>query len=375
MTNRLSWEHSAVTSEPFESGRAIRNRGKIRIRESNTMRETVMPTTRTWTGGTNDIFRPEAWTPAGRPQPGDTLIIGPGTALAPADAEATSRSLIDLTILLDDGPGPVGSPFLPTLSLSNTVIGHGTLIENRLPSPSFGASESEVIAVNRTVRNLGTIAENPGAPIGNTLNIDIGCHGNLINEGTISGTTISNLNIEGGIGSRLVNDGTISGQGTTMDVGVPVLGDGTFDMSRGANPGSNSGTAPTLEFHQSVDAAETIRVNDTTLILDVPLKFLATIDDLSVTPAGQFATDSSVVLKGRHATDLVFRNDVLTVRDGQQSIAHLRFSAGLNASDFLLTDTTAGSRIAIVAPAVGGAVNTPAQTSLPTGFPPLPDHL
>jgi hypothetical protein len=318
----------------------------------------------------------EAWTPSGRPLPGDTLIIGPGTAGAPSNAEVNHGSLTNLTILLDDGPGGTGSPFLPTLSLSNSVIGHGTLIENRFePSPFLGASDTELILVEGTVRNFGTIAENPAALIGNTLDITIGPDGRLINtkSGTISGSTISHLNIEGGTGSRLVNNGTISGHGAAIDIGVPVFGGGTFDMSRGANPGSHSGTAAMLEFGQAVGAGETIRVNDTTLVLDQPLTFLAVIDDLSVTPASPFATDSSVILKGRHATDLAFQRNVLTVHDGARTVAHLRFSAGLDASDFLLTDTTQGASIALVAPSAPVA-SAGAQIPQLTAFPPLPDR-
>ncbi len=115
------------------------------------------------------------------------------------------------------------------------MIGRGTLIENAIElSPFLGASETEAILVNGMVANLGTVAENPGALIGNTLDITIGAHGVLINgrTGAISGTTISNLNITGGPGSILVNDGTVSGQGTTIDITVPVYGRGVFNASR-----------------------------------------------------------------------------------------------------------------------------------------------
>ncbi len=333
-----------------------------------------MPTARLWLGGDDDFFREAAWTPSGRPHSGDILTIGPGTASSPTNVEVNHGSLNHLTILLDDGPGPTGSTFYPTLSLSNSIIGHDTIIENKFePSPFLGASNTEVILIEGTVRNFGTVAENPAALIGNTLNISIGPGSTLINakSGSISGTTISNLNIKGGAGSRLVNSGTISGQGTNVDIGVPVFGDGTFDMSRGANPGSHSGTSTMLEFHQGVAEGETIRVNDTTLVLDQPLTFLATIDDLSVTPASQFATDSSILLKGQHATDLAFQQNVLSVHDGSQTVARIRFSAGLSAVDFLLTDTVQGASIAIVVPsnvAAPAAVHGPQVPILP---PPL----
>src|SRR4051812_649923 len=128
-----------------------------------------MPTTRQWIGGEHDFFDPNAWTPAGRPKHGETLIIGPGTPSSPNVADARHVPLNDLTVLLDDGPGLVGSPYIPTLSLSDTTIGRGTLIENQVePSPALGASDTEAIRIDGTVHNKGTIAENPGALIGNT---------------------------------------------------------------------------------------------------------------------------------------------------------------------------------------------------------------
>ena len=343
-----------------------------------------MATTRHWLGGEHNFFAAGSWSPTGKPSPGDTLIIGPGTASAANIADVHDRALDRVTVLLDDGPGSagssLGSPFVPTLSLSDAVIMPGTLIENALESsPFIGAGDTEAIRVNGMVANLGTIAENPGALIGNTLDITIGAHGVLINgrTGTISGTTISNLNIAGGPGSMLVNDGTVSGQGTTIDVAVPVYGRGVFNTSRGGSPGSHFGTSTTLEFHQAVGRGETIAVNDATLILDAPLRFLATIDDLSVTPAGPDANNSSVLLRDEHATSLTFQNDILTVQNGQQTLATLHFSPGLVAGDFSLVDITAGlnqgSNINITAP-TAGAASPQALTSTDFGPPPLCSH-
>ena len=334
-----------------------------------------MATPRHWLGGEHNFFAAGSWTPAGRPRPGDTLTIGPGTASAPNIAHVHDRALDRVTVLLDDGPGPTGSPFVPTLSLSDAVITSGTVIENAVESGVMGVSDTEAILVNGRVRNLGTIAENPEALIGNTLDITIGAHGRLINgsTGIISGTNISNINIAGGRGSTLVNDGTISGQGTTIDIAVPVSGRGVFSTSRGVGFGSSFGTRTTLEFHQTVGAGETIAVNDATLIVDAPLRFLATIDDLSVTPADPDANNSSVLLKGEHATSLTFQNDILTVQNGQQTLATLHFSPGLVADDFGLVDTSAGSRIDIVAPAPGAASAQALSSSILVP-PSLPNH-
>ena len=331
-----------------------------------------MPATLEWIGGKHDFFAAASWTPAGKPARGDTLIIGPGTSSAPNIAVVRGHPLDGVTVLLDDGPGVVGSPDIPTLSLVNTSIGARTLIENQIESsPALGASDTEDVQIHGTVRNHGTIAENPGALIGNTLTIELGHGATLVNapSGTISGTTISDLTIEGGKDARLVNDGTITGQGTTVDIGVAVTGKGSFVMSGGGNPGSHTAVPAALEFQAPVGAGLTIDVNDTTLVLDKPMTFLATIDDSSVSLPSAFATNSDVVLKNESATGFCFQNDMLTVRNGQQTLAQLHFTSGLTAGDFSLTNTSEGAQITVATPASASAS---VQMSLAASSPDLP---
>lgn len=322
--------------------------------------------TRNWLGGQHSFFDPNAWSPFGAPIAGDVAIIGPGSASAANVASASGVAIDGITVLLDDGPGATGSAFVPTLSLSNAVIGSGTVVENAAEtSPLLGATDTEQVLVGGMVWNRGTIGENPSAPIGNTLNIVIQPGATLVNgvAGRISGTTIAQLNIEGGRKSALVNNGVISGQGTTLDVGVAVSGSGSFDMTKGGNPGSASGTASQLEFHKAVGPGETIAVNDTTLVLDAPMRFLAKIDDTSVTPPGRFATNSAILLAGEQATALQFQDNVLTVWNGATMLADLRFAAGLNGGDFTLSNTTRGAEIAIAAPS-GGSASATAQSGV-----------
>ena len=322
-------------------------------------------TTRTWLGGQRSFFDPSVWTPSGAPVAGDVAIIGPGSASTANVALVSGRNLNGVTVLLDDGPGATGSALAPTLSLSNTVIGSGSTIENLAEtSPAPGAADTEQVLVGGMVWNVGEIGENRSAPIGNTLNITIQPGATLVNGagGRIRGTTISQLNIEGGRKSALVNNGVISGQGTTMDVGVAVSGSGSFNMTRGGNPGSASGTPSRLEFHQAVGPGETIVVDDTTLVLDAPMRFLATIDDVSVTPPGAFASKSAILLAGEQATALQFQGDELRVWAGAMKLADLRFAAGLNGGDFTLSNTSQGAEIAIAAP--GGSALATTQSSV-----------
>jgi hypothetical protein len=313
-----------------------------------------MSTTLEWVGGKHHVFNAASWSPAGKPARGDTLVIGPGTTSDPNIAVVHGHPLNDVTVLLDDGPGAVGSPDVPALSLVNTSIGARTLIENQIESsPGLGAADTEDVRIHGTVRNHGTIGENPGALIGNTFNIELGHAATLVNAGTgtISGTTLSDLTIDGGKDARLVNNGTITGQGTTLDIGVDVTGKGSFVVSGGGNPGSHTAVPSTLAFQAAVGAGLTIDVNDTTLVLDQPMRFLATIDDGSVTPPSAFATNSDILLKGESATGFCFQNDTLTVRNGQQTLAQLHFTSGLTAGDFSLADTSEGAQITVAAPA------------------------
>lgn len=334
-----------------------------------------MATARNWVGGKHSFFDASSWTPAGQPVAGDTATIGLGSASAPNVAVIQNRVLDHIAVRLDDGltsatPVNIGPAETPTLALSNVIVASGTSIEAGTVF-SFGPSVlAEAITVDGFVLNHGTIGEVNG--YFNGLTITLGANALLLNEsgGTISGADYNTLDIEGGSRSILVNDGTVSGQGTALDVGVAAYGNGVFDMTDGDGFATHFRHPSTLEFHQGVGEGQTIALNHTTLILDAPSRFLATIDDRSVSydggePVGRGVPNSSVLLKGEQATDLSFQNSVLTVSNGYDVLASLAFSTDLNSANFVLANTPQGASIDISSPTFAAASTlgvSPAQS-------------
>ncbi len=327
-----------------------------------------MATVRNWVGGRHDFFAANSWTPPGRPVAGDTAVVGLGSASDPNVAVARNAALNGLAIVLDDGlsaPDPADNP---TLSLSNVVIagdtsiaGHATFAYN--PNPF-----AETLDLAGLVLNQGTISEND---LFNTLNVDLAPNTLMMNLGTISGGDFDTIAVADHGRARLLNDGTISGQGSSIDIGAPVSGHGSFSMTDSHGFNSDSPNSSRLEFHQDVGRGETISMTGSLLVLDAPLTFLATIDDLHVASRslGQFARNSAVILNGEQATGLAFQDNVLTVLDGDVALAHLRFTPGLTADDFTFNAIPGGAglpastAIHIEQPATGVASTAMADTT------------
>ncbi len=312
-----------------------------------------MAATRNWAGGSHDFFAPASWTPAGRPIVGDTAIIGIGTLANPNVAAARNAVLDGITVVLDDGSGALDPTTNPTLSLTNTLITGSTVIEEK--DGSFPAGRfAETIDLKEVVLNQGSIVTN--TPF-TTLNIDLADNTVLVNQGgTISSPLqATDLLVEGGNRTALVNNGTISGVNAHIDIGTATLGQGVFDVSE--NAGYDKGVA--VEFHREVGDGQTISITDSIVALDAPMAFKATINDHSVGYEGNpgvLASNSSVLLRGEQATALSFLNNVLTVSNGADTLAHLTFAAGLNADDFVLTNTPLGASIDISLPSPPAAL-------------------
>ena len=297
-----------------------------------------MATSRNWIGGQHNFFAAGSWTPAGTPRAGDTATIGLGTASSPSVATATNATLSGFHTILDGGSGAAGTvpAASPTLTLSNAVIGSNASIQARSEETPFVSvtPTAETIDVNGLAQNNGTIAETARF---NTLNVELGRYTALFNQagGTISGADYGAVNIEAANGPAVfVNNGTVSGSGTAIDVGTQVWGTGAFDLTDGSGFQSASRNESTLEFHAGVGAGQTVSLNDSTLILDSPMSFLATIADPSVHAPGPSSGNSSVLLAGEPVTRLAFQNNVLTAFDGTTTLARLAFAPGLAAADF-----------------------------------------
>lgn len=339
-----------------------------------------MATTRNWLGGQHDFFAAGSWTAAGWPVAGDTAIIGLGTGSGPNIATVRNATLGNIHVVLDAGTQAASQAATPTLSLSNAVIGSGTVIDgqtefNVLDPSTQAFLRNEAIAVSGAVSNQGTIDEQA---FSNELDIALSANAVLTNQagGVISAANYDTLAIKAGAGAKLVNNGTVSGHGSAIDVAAAVSGHGVFALTAGSGFNSHTPNPSTLEFHGAVGSGQTITLNNAVLVLDAAPSFLATIDDRHVAyaggPAAAYAGNSSVLLKGGQATALSFQNNVLTVVNGANVLAHLAFAAGLARADFALTDTAQGARIDIASPTPSGVLPTTAATSV--GLLHLPSH-
>ena len=322
-----------------------------------------MANVRNWTGGRHNFFAAGSWTPAGQPVPGDTAIIGIGTVASPNVAGVHNGVLNDLKIVLDDGSGALDPATNPTLSLWNASITSSTVIEGTEGSFPVGRF-AQTIDMKGVVVNQGTIVANDPFT---TVNINLADNTALVNQGgTIAlAAQASALLVEGGNRAVLVNNGTVSGENIQqIDINTAVIGHGVFNVSE--NAGYYGGIS--IEFHQSVGDGQTISISGSTVALDDPLAFAGTLNDRSVAYEGDptvLALNSSVLLRGELATDLSFSNNVLTVSNGADTLAHLRFTDGLHADNFVLTNTAFGASIDISLP-------SPPPVLVPV--PPLPGH-
>lgn len=311
-------------------------------------------TTRTWNGSTAALTNPADWTPAGAPQPGDTLVINAGTA------RASHLHLNKLNIELN---GPVANA--PVLELDGVKIGADTTIalSNDTPPVFNFTAAADIIAAGRNL-NAGTILSAPNTPfnVTATLTIDIvpGAHGRpgtLVNQGTIGENYVGTLLIHGAPHTQLVNDGTLklSGQATlaaaidgcgTIDIGpdiiagpllfVPAL---TVDAPVGhgqtlqfIGPSSGGGGEVTLTDPGSFHALIRNFIN-------APDPFTPGLDDESITLAGIDVTSFSYKGDATHG--------VLTLDAGGSVAARLRFAGDYTTSSFDVATSAAGSTITV----------------------------
>ncbi len=339
-----------------------------------------MATTRNWVGGSHDFFAAGSWSAAGRPVAGDTTVIGVGTGSGSNVASVRGATLGQLHVVLDAGKQAAAATAVPTLSLTNASIGSGTVVEGQneysvTDQATHSFLRNEAIAVSGAVSNQGTISEQA---FSNQLDITLADAATLTNQGgTISAGNYDTLTIAGGATAKFVNNGAVTGKGSTLDVSAAVSGHGTFALTAGSGYNSHTPNPSTLEFHRDVGSGQTVTLNNAVLELDAPASFLATIADANVAyaggPAGAYAGNSAVLLRGQQASALSFQDNVLTVSNAGGAVAHLTFAAGLTAADFTLTNTAQGARVDVALPAPGAAVVAIAHPAA-LGVLPPPTH-
>ena len=327
--------------------------------------------TRTWNGGSDQLFHKAAWNPAGAPAPGDTLYIGTGTASASWTVLSGLQIYLNGQYLGLTVPPPAPAP-APVLRLGQTIIAADTTISL---GGTFGTGpNTATIDAEGFNLNFGTITntamKSAGPPDGppTTLTIDVGGRsgGTLVNEGTISVTANifapSTMIIHGDSrGSTLLNDALISSRGI-IKLDIDVIGKGNIAFgavfSR-THDGPLGG--PTLEFERAVSQGQTVDFKASVagpigtdshgaLILDDPAKFHGLIADFTNTGGGfGDVHPDEIVLSGEDITSFSYRGNAaggeLTLREGCRTVAHLRFAGAYTTDDFQITHLTTGSVI------------------------------
>jgi hypothetical protein len=147
-------------------------------------------TSRTYVGGAHNYAQAAAWSPAGKPQPGDNLFVDTGTVTAAGqDIEGQTIDLYDY------GGNPV-------LILQNSTLGAGTTLAG------LNDGGTPEIDTKGKITNAGLIRELDGV-----ININQDASAVFLNQGQITDSTgiaPGTINI---IGGTLKNSGTIEANG------------------------------------------------------------------------------------------------------------------------------------------------------------------
>jgi hypothetical protein len=253
-------------------------------------------TDRTWTGAvSNNANDPRNWSPAGAPQPGDTLIAGQGT-------RAFSMNIVGNALAGD------------ALEIRNGLtFGANTfdLSHHARANLDFADSYGSHNVVNVSGRD--TLDTTLG--VSNYLTVSMAANTDLF--GAFNATRYSQLSIADAGNGRYHNNGTDTFSGATVTIGTDVVGSGMFFVSYG--PDASTGS---LEFGGSVSRGQTVDltgganfgypVRTSTLTVDDPSRFHATVDlhDASLADLVGLA----------QADSWSYKNDLLTLRNASGQV-------------------------------------------------------
>jgi hypothetical protein len=280
-----------------------------------------MSNTWTWIGGGNNEWNnPADWQPSGVPRPGDTLIMQGGTInishafenfqITASPSGAASDNQINLNggdILNIDQTG--------ISSLSINVNARGAIVGGAL----FGVLEQDKInlAPHTSMIFTGTY-DDEGFAFGGPL--EITGRGTFINEGTITAT-------------RAEINSSVLGLGTIRFTATHDEGPGNAEVSGASGRG--------LTYDLGFNSITTV---------EHPHTFMSKVemDD------GSFLT-----LAGLAATSYDFKNDLLTLYQGNTPVYRLRVTdQSSDGQPLYVTSSTGGVSVGVLPPPSSGLVGT-----------------
>jgi hypothetical protein len=288
---------------------------------------------KTWDGSTASFFDSTHWNPAGVPQAGDEAIIESGTVTVP------HRMLDSLGIALGSH-NPSGAA---TLSLRNANLGSGLHIGVLDPTYNGDIQPFPKPTTTATIDVKGFVKDAGSIDVGGSLSSNYNSNAGFLTlnlaqnsvfdlTGSIRVNPSGTLHVEGDKNTALINSGTISAV-SPMTVGVPVFGNGKFDLEFGR---SSSGST---EFASFVAPGQAITLGTmTSLTLDQPRSFLGSISEAPL---------SVLTLENTHTTSNAYENGVLTIFDNLVPVANLRITSTTNAG---FNVANQGSNVVITTP-------------------------
>lgn len=290
-------------------------------------------TDRTWVGGDHNgsVYDPDNWSPAGRPQPGDTLNIVDGSASVRGGNVAG-----DALSLGYFGPAASNLPtsVAPVLNVSNgavvrVVVGASFVND----SPTINVSGLDSVNISGGASTL------LGKSVNLRVNIDHGVMVGSINTNDVA-TTIDGP-------GKFVNINSSFDIGT-IKIDADMIGTGSTSLSFAH-----------LELGGSVSFGQRFAFSgpESSLTIDHPQNFHGAIVAPSDPNSG---FDEQVNLLGLHADSYSLGNDLLTLYAGHRVIDRIAFQSSPEANTFV-GQGAAGVVIGI-------------NEAAPAGVTPLPLH-
>jgi hypothetical protein len=255
-------------------------------------------TTRIWVGGgTNNIYASADWSPAGRPQAGDTLWLYSGTAdMAGGNLSGDTLNVGSQTSY--STPGAV------TVNLSN-----GATLSAIASTAAFVQQSIVFNASGYDTLHLAVDA-NYYATMNTTVNIAAASH--LSGTVAVSGHDGA-LTINAPAGSTFNNSGSSTiGTNDGATINAAVAGNGSFSVAQEA----------ALNFLQPVGSGQSVTLSGSdTLTIGTPHNFAGLVN---IAPS---ASSFSVELAGITGVDSYsYQNDMLTLFSSNQKADTLRFA-------------------------------------------------
>lgn len=272
-------------------------------------------TTRTWHVANGTFGQPAGWDPWGSPLAGDLLIMSTGTSMA---------AYGDYTAM--------------TITLTNTYSTDGT---GWLPGPVLNMAGDHFGTVNVSVPHDATINVMGGASTIDNLHFASPYPGGTLTV-TIAGDSTLTETMSGGYSKALetVNLHALGSEALLINKGPSFMSRAIVDVDVGGNGQWNPGSY--LEFGRAVSSGQTVNLDGVfdRLRVDDPGDFQATIHLVNGWGPGIGA--AQLLFAGLHADHFTYRNDMLRLTAGGQSVGAFRIREDAGQT-FSVKDTADGT--------------------------------